>query len=135
MHLFPLNRIVRYIEASRCRLKVTPGTAIAPVLMSPQPHLLPPSAEKNHGALPRVGTYRRTYADFRSLENSLFSGDLQAARDAFTRLIADSPPLADLLSRNPFPQDNSRLRAFKELERCLHSGDLEGAKVAAEEYQ
>ena len=69
------------------------------------------------------------------MENALLSGDLQAARDAFTRLIEDSPPLADLLSRNPLPHENGHLRAFKELGRCLHSGDLQGAKVAAEEYQ
>jgi hypothetical protein len=69
------------------------------------------------------------------MENALLAGDVQSAREAFTRLIDDSPPLADLLSRNPFPQENGRLRAFKELGRCLNSGDIQGARVAAEEYQ
>jgi len=69
------------------------------------------------------------------MENALLSGDLAAAREAFTRLIEDSPPLAELLSKNPFPRDNFRLRAFKKLGRCLTNGDLQGAKVAAEEYQ
>ena|ERR1035437_3514881 len=103
--------------------------------MSPQPQLLPPLVDKHTGALPLKGTYRRTYADFRGMESALLLGDVQAAREAFSRLIEDSPPLAAMLSKNPFPQDNPRLRAFKELGHCLQNGDLEGAKVAAEEYQ
>lgn len=112
-----------------------PNAIVAFALMSPQPHLLSPLAAKDQEALLREGTYHRTYSDFRSMENALLSGDVVAARDAFARLIEDSPPLAELLSRNPFPQKNGRLRAFQKLGRCLHSGDLHGALVAAEEYQ
>ena len=69
------------------------------------------------------------------MENALLAGDIVAAREAFARLIEDAPPLAEMLSRNPFPRNNCRLRAFKKLGRCLLTGDLKGAKVAAEEYQ
>lgn len=108
---------------------------ITPALMSNESHAFSPVAAEDHGTLSPEKTYRRIYADFRSMENALFSGNIEAARDAFTRLIDESPPLAELLSRNPFPKNNSRLRAFKEFGRCLGSGDLRGARLAAEKYQ
>jgi hypothetical protein len=81
------------------------------------------------------GKYRRTFTDFRSLERALLFDDCLAARDAFTRLIEDSPLLAETFSRNPFPQDSTRVRSFKELGRSLQNGDLHGAKRAYELFQ
>ena len=81
------------------------------------------------------GNYRRTYTDFRSLEHALLSGDLTVAREAFASLKEDIPALTETLSREPFPDDNSRVRAFKEMGRCLLKGDLQGANQAYRQFQ
>ena len=78
------------------------------------------------------GRSRRTFTDFRSLEHALLFDDCLAARDAFTRLIEDSPVLAETFSRNPFPKDSPRVRSFKELGLSLQNGDIYGAKRAYE---
>jgi len=82
----------------------------------------------------RLKKYRRTFVSFRTLEHALLSDDLRTARDAFARIKEDSPPLAEVLSHDPFPEDNDRVRAFKDLGRCLLAGDLKGAKQAAQQF-
>ena len=96
---------------------------------------LPLAIGETRKGLGLPGKYWRTYTDFSALEHALLSGDLSAARDAFDRLKEDSPTIAAALSRDPFPNDNCRLRAFKELGRCLLARDLHGAKLAAQQFQ
>ena len=81
------------------------------------------------------GNYRQTYSDFRALERALFADDLAVAREAYIRIQTDSPSISAALSRNPFPVDNRRLRAFKKLGHCLMVGDLNGARQAATKFQ
>ena len=80
------------------------------------------------------GPYRRTYADFCALDHALAADDLVAAQDAYNRLLRDALYLSEMLSRNPFLQDNGRLFAFKELGERLRVGDLSGAKHSAHEF-
>ena len=81
----------------------------------------------------RLKKYRRTFVSFRTLEHALLSDDLSTARDAFARIKEDSP-LAEVLSHDPFPEDNDRVRALKDLGDCLLRGDLAGAKQAAQKF-
>ncbi len=78
---------------------------------------------------------RDTYMDFRALEHALFSDDLGAAGEAFRRIQNDAPQISEALSRHPFPVDNRRLRALRELGQRLLIGDLDGAKQASTEFQ
>ena len=82
---------------------------------------------------PAAGDYRRVYGDFRSLEVALLDSNLPRAQQAWDRLLAHAPGLAQLLATGAQRGDSRRRKLVRQLADALVGGSVHRAHNALEQ--